>query len=104
MLIRYVMAPTDKLRRVIDLSGWLAAGETISSIETSASPELTVTAVAPLAPANTAFQFFFQITEPAAGTYKIMFETATTDGQIRTDEVQVIARVNGFLNGLFVGV
>lgn len=90
---RYVQEPTDRIRRVVDLSGWLAAGETITAVSVAASPELSVTDVVVLPADNTSFEYFVELVEPGYGNYTIKFESTTSDGQVKTSNIEICFRM-----------
>ena len=88
---RYIQGPGERLRYVIDLTLWLASGETISSVTATFDPLFVeIEAIAVLADTQKAFEFFISAAYPHTGTHTVVFETTTTDAQVREDTVSVV--------------
>lgn len=87
---RYQQQPGEKLKRIIDLTQWLEADETITDLEIvvtpETDPELEVTS-AVVDPGGKKFAYWLQggVTNT---TYVVQF-TSTTQTQIREDEVEI---------------
>lgn len=90
LLNRYKQQPGEKIKRIVDLTEWLEADETIADLTVTISPETDTPFTCPSAvidPAGKKFAYYLQGGESGT-TYKVQFSTETQT-QIREDEIEV---------------
>lgn len=86
---RYRQSALDKRRYIIDISNWLADGETITALAVTVDDGLTVDTAAVIPPALSSYQFYASGGE-AGRTYSIHFVATTSEAQERHDRVDII--------------
>jgi hypothetical protein len=89
---RYQQQPGEKIKRIVDLTQWLEADETITDLEVRVSPDndpgLECTS-AVVDPGGKKFAYWLEADEDGDdATYVVEFST-TTQTQIREDEIEI---------------